>query len=160
MSVEANDMAAKLSDMEGKKLSAFRKSYQRMAHAHFGQMLLRARVPEKAVYKDHGEFVVDMLDCDRVVDPSSGGSLTSLVDGDDQVLKAMAALEGEVVSSVSLEAESLTLRIEFVGGGSFTLVGDADVGPENEQWAITFPDRTVLMAFGRSELRVEPASSP
>jgi hypothetical protein len=160
MSGEADHMAAKLSDLQGKRLSAFRKSYQRMAHVHFGQMSPRARVPEKAVYKDHGEFIVDMLDCDRAVEPSSGGSLTSLADGDDHVFEAMAALEGEVVSTVSLEAESLTLRIEFVSGGSLTLVGDAEVGPENEQWAVTFPDRTVLMAVGRSELRVEPAGSP
>ena len=101
MSVEASGLAAKLSDLQGKRLSAFRKSYQRMAHAHFGQMLPRAKVPEKAVYKDHGEFIVDMLDCDRAVDPSSGGSLTSLVDGDDHVLEAMAALYRTHLSTVS-----------------------------------------------------------
>lgn len=144
-----------LSAMSGKSLSAFRKSYGRMAHAHIGQLQPRINAPDEAVHKDQGEFVIDLLDCDRAVILAEGANLASTADGDESVLEAMSSLVGQVVSTVSIEPESLTLRIRFANGSILTLIGDMNVSADSEQWAITFPGHMTLVAEGTRILRLQ-----
>lgn len=152
--IQAIDM--RLSAMAGRNLSAFRKSYGRMAHAHVGRLVPKKSPPEKAVHKDRGEFVIEMLDCDREVTfAGRANSLTSLADGDGAVLEALAAMVGHVVSEVSIEPESLALRISFTNGTEVRLIPDEALGPESEQWIVTFPDDTALVAKGVGVLGFE-----
>lgn len=146
-----------LAAMKGKRLSAFRKSYGRTAHAHIGELIPRASPPPRAVYKDQGEFVVGLWDCDRVLTRAAPAeTLSSPSDGDEPLLDAMAFLEGKTVSDVSLDVDSLTLRIGFSDGASVALVADLMLDPDAEQWSVTFPDGTNLVARGSDVLGFEP----
>jgi len=146
-----------LAAMKGKKVSAFRKSYGRTAHAHLGQLIPRTSLSPRAVDKDQGEYVVDLCDCDRVVALARHeGTLSSLRDGDEPVLEAMASLVGMTVSEVSLDADSLILRFEFSEGAFLALVADRTLRPDDEQWSVTFPDGTNLIARGWDVLGFEP----
>jgi hypothetical protein len=152
---QLREIDSSLAGAVGLSLSAFRKSYGRTAHAHLGRLIPRTAAPEKAIHKDRGEFVLDMLDCDRIVTLGGDDSKASRNEGDEPVLKAMEALVGQEVSRVSLASQSLTLRVDFSNGASIALMADMALSSDSEQWALTFPDGSTLVAQGTATLRLE-----
>lgn len=122
------------SDWVGLPCSAWRKSYGRSAHLHFGTLGPKAVVTQNTVFRDEGQWVLYLFDCIRVIRWSSGDSVSSRVHGENELLAAMPSLVGRVLTGVIFEDALLDLTLTFDDTVSLTLSIDSRSAPDSELW--------------------------
>ncbi len=128
---------ARLSEsLLGRECVAWRKSYGRTGHLHFGLMQPKPTVRETTVHRDEGEWVLYLLDCDRTLSADPGVSVSSRDNGDDVLLQQLPSLVGHKVREVSFGEESLELELRFDHGRRLRLSLDASCPGDSEQWLL------------------------
>lgn len=146
-----------LRGIEGLHCAAWRKSYGRSGSLHFGALLPRNDIPEKAVHRDQGQWVISMWDCDRRVTVPDEGVVESLVNGDDALIKQLPSLEQKKLESIEFHATSTSLVLTFEGGASLELQVDQQSDSQSEQWAVEMPDGRAIVMYGQRRWVLEPA---
>ncbi len=118
----------------GLPCSAWRKSYGRTGHLHFGALRPKEVVNKNTVFKDEGEFAFYLFDCTRTIRLSPVHLVSSQVHGDDEVLAVMPSLVGRTLTDVVFDDTSLDLTLTFDTALSLTLSVDPRYSPDSELW--------------------------
>lgn len=137
-------------DWVGLRCSAWRKSYGRTGHLHFGALRPKAFVNENTVFGDEGELVLYLFNCTRIIRWSSVDLVSSRMHGDNAVLAVMPSLVGRILTDVIFEDSSLDLTLEFDTTVCLTLSVDSRSAPDSELWnlidatieAVAYADRS------------------
>lgn len=124
-----------VADIVGQPCVAWRRSYGRTGHLHFGSLVERPYKPPKAVHRSTGEWIINLDDADRVLECPGVDTLDSRSDGDDRVLAELKQLEGTTLREIVLDPSSLSLRISMSSGHVLQLLTDQQLTADNEQWA-------------------------
>jgi hypothetical protein len=139
----------------GQPCVAWRKSYGRTGHFHFGALVERPHLPPKAIHRATGEWIIDLADADRILTRSSGEQLDSRRDGDDLVMASFGAFEGKELRALELDPSTLSLRLTMNDGHILDLVTDEALTAKDEQWAIQLPSGLALVAYASQRWSVE-----
>jgi len=140
----------------GQLCVAWRKSYGRTGHLHFGALVERPHLPAKAVHRLTGEWIIDLADADRVLVRPGADTLDSRRDGDDRVLAELKQLEATTLREIVLDPSSLSLRISLSSGHVLELLTDHELSADDEQWAIQLPNGLALLVYGNQRWALEP----
>lgn len=134
--------------MCGTECVAWRKSYGTSGGLHFGRLVPKS-LPSKRSrrYKDEGQWILHLWDCDRILTVWKGGELESRSLKDEVQMKELALLEGHRVAEVSLDPETLLLTIAFAEGSMLKLLVDEDCEPDLEQWNLVLPSRNTIVVW-------------
>jgi hypothetical protein len=146
-----------LRGVEGLVCAAWRKSYGRSGSLHFGALLPRNSVPEKAVHRSQGQWIISMWDCDRRVTVPHRGVVESVVNGDDALIEQLPSLEQKKLERIEFDAKSTSLVLTFEGGASLELQVDQQSDSQSEQWAVEIPDGRAIIMYGQRRWVLEPA---
>lgn len=143
--------------MVGQSCSAWRKSYGRSGHLHFGPLTQREAHNPRAVYQDRGLWVLHLWNCERTLVWSDGTVWSSRQFGDAPIFEHLSGVIGVGVKAIDLQPHSLDLRVSFANGAVLQLGIGHDVAPDDEQWNLITPASWEIVLWANHEWGLLPA---
>lgn len=144
--------------VSGQECVAWRKSFGRTGHLHFGPLRPKKHAGVRQVHRDRGKWVLHLWNTHVRLLLPSGETLSDSGTGDDAVLSRLSYLVGCRVSTLTFDSETLHLALTMSSGMVLELWPPDSAEPDDELWNLILPtdDELVLQADGTWSLEHSP----
>jgi hypothetical protein len=141
-------LLAAVKKLEGQRCAEWRKGYGRSGSLHFGDLRPYAPSKKRRAYGTRGTWVLTLWNCDVELELATGERIETRGASDERAISRLATVNGQHLTHVRLDTETLALSLTFSSGDQLTVAPDATRDRNEDQWSLEPPDEAPFVAFG------------